>query len=244
MSATVLYNNAVKQTHQLQQELAQLEIGRDHSAASQGQINAGLASLQRCANDLDDFARREVTAAKKEKAIARAKKVREDYTAIHVAFTKWKTEERAKVAAQEREALLGSSSTHADRRTSSAVKHGSADPRSADMSILMFDSMLKENQVLDASGNRMDEMLHMGQEALQELYQQRDTLKASTAKRPRNSCCFLGAQRRLYDIANHLGLSTSVIKYIERRTTEDKWLFLGGVTIAILVMWFIVHYLG
>ncbi|KAI8917294.1 snare region anchored in the vesicle membrane C-terminus-domain-containing protein [Powellomyces hirtus] len=230
MSATVLYNNAVKQTHQLQQELAQLEIGRDHSAAIQGQINAGLASLQRCANDLDDFARREVTAAKKEKAIARAKKVREDYTAIHVAFTKWKTEERAKVAAQEREALLGSSSTHADRRTSSAVKHGSTDPRSADMSILMFDSMLKENQVLDASGNRMDEMLHMGQEALQELYQQRDTLK--------------GAQRRLYDIANHLGLSTSVIKYIERRTTEDKWLFFGGVTITILVMWFIVHYLG
>lgn len=53
--------------------------------------------------------------------------------------------------------------------------------------------------------------------------------------------CFQGAQRRLYDIANHLGLSTSVIKYIERRSTEDKYIFFGGVIVTVLVMWFIVQ---
>ncbi|KAJ3166979.1 protein transport protein bos1 [Geranomyces variabilis] len=229
MSAAVLYNNALRQTQQLQKEIASLEAGEDTSAAVQGQITAGLASLQRCANDLDDMARREVTAQKKEKAIARSRKVREDYTAIQQAFAQWKIADRARGAAAEREALLGSGQ-HAERRSSSAVHRHGHDPQSTDTAILMFDSMVREGDVLDASGNRVDDILHMGQTVLQDLYEQRDMLK--------------GAQRRLYDVANHLGLSTSVIKYIERRSTEDKYIFFGGIIVTILVMWFIVHYIG
>ncbi|KNC97180.1 uncharacterized protein SPPG_07567 [Spizellomyces punctatus DAOM BR117] len=223
MSATILYNSTVKQIHQLHQELERLENGQDTSSALQGQITAGLASLQRSANDLDQFARREVTAAKREKALARAKKVREDFTSIQIAFSQWKANERARASTKEREELLGS----AERRTSSAVRH---EPGSADTSILMMDQMLRENQVLEGSGHRIDEFIHMGRTALQDLYEQREVLK--------------GTQRRLYDIANTLGLSTTVIRYIEQRTATDRWILLGGMTITIILMWGIVHYLG
>ncbi|TPX69139.1 hypothetical protein SpCBS45565_g02638 [Spizellomyces sp. 'palustris'] len=248
MSATILYNNTVKQIHQLHQELERLENGQDTSSALQGQITAGLASLQRSANDLDQFARREVTAAKREKALAlrkgvvttdvdipfwvphligettrRAKKVREDFASIQTAFSQWKANERARAITKEREELLGS----AERRTSTAVRH---EPGSADTSILMMDQMLRENQVLEGSGHRIDEFLHMGRAALQDLYEQREVLK--------------GTQRRLYDIANTLGLSTTVIRYIEQRTAADRWILLGGITITIILMWGIVHYLG
>ncbi|KAI8822514.1 snare region anchored in the vesicle membrane C-terminus-domain-containing protein [Fimicolochytrium jonesii] len=229
MSATVLYNNAVKQTHVLQQELERLESGEDTSSGLQGQITAGLASLQRGAHDLDEFARREVTAAKKEKAIARAKKVREDFASLQIAFTRWKTEDRARTAERDRKDLLGS---HVERRTSFGARHGhgASDPRATDNTILMMDHMIRENGVLENSGHRLDEFMQMGRAALQDLVEQRDSLK--------------GTQRRLLDVANYLGLSTSVIRYIERRTAADRWIFLGGVTTTVFIMWLIVHYLG
>lgn len=36
-------------------------------------------------------------------------------------------------------------------------------------------------------------------------------------------------QRKLYSVANTLGISRDTIRMIERRATQDKWIFYGGV---------------
>ena len=47
----------------------------------------------------------------------------------------------------------------------------------------------------------------------------------------------------MLDAANTLGLSRNVIQYIERRSTQDMWIFIVGFIITLLSMWAIVHYL-
>jgi Golgi SNAP receptor complex protein 2 len=52
------------------------------------------------------------------------------------------------------------------------------------------------------------------------------------------------AQRRILDIANSLGLSTSVLKFIERRGVQDKWILYGGMVATGLILLAIIYYLA
>lgn len=47
----------------------------------------------------------------------------------------------------------------------------------------------------------------------------------------------------MLDVANTLGLSQTVIRWIERRTAEDKYIFWGGVLVTVTVMYFAIKYL-
>ncbi|KAJ1345288.1 hypothetical protein BSLG_000801 [Batrachochytrium salamandrivorans] len=96
--------------------------------------------------------------------------------------------------------------------------------------ILMMDGLLNERAVLDGADQGLEQYLSMGRSALQELYEQRSMLKST--------------QKRLLDVANSLGLSTSVIRFIEQRTASDKWILYGGLSGTVLILWGIVHYLG
>lgn len=51
-------------------------------------------------------------------------------------------------------------------------------------------------------------------------------------------------QKKILDTANHLGLSQNVIRYIERRSAQDKWIFYGGMIITLLCLWAIVHFIA
>ncbi|KAJ3052323.1 protein transport protein bos1 [Rhizophlyctis rosea] len=234
MSATVLYNNTVRQVSTLQQELDRLQSGADTSAAIQGQISAGLSSLKRAADDMEDFARREVTAVKREKALARAAKFREDYHSIKSAFDQYKAGEReraAKAAAQQREELLGGKGM--GRRPSLSHRHTgqhSHDPQTTESTILMMDQAIREHDVLNSSSASIDQFINIGRTALQDLYEQRSMLK--------------GTQRRILDVANTLGLSTTVIRYIEQRTAADAWILFAGIVVTVIIMYLIVRYLG
>jgi Golgi SNAP receptor complex protein 2 len=64
---------------------------------------------------------------------------------------------------------------------------------------------------------------------LGDLGQQRDMLK--------------GTQRRLYTVANTLGISGDTIRMVERRAKQDKWIFWGGVVVFFLFCWLVIHYL-
>ncbi|KAJ3294947.1 protein transport protein bos1 [Borealophlyctis nickersoniae] len=217
MSATVLYNNTVKQIHTLQGEVERLEAGEDTSPAIQGQIAAGLSSLKRAADDMEDFARREVTAVKREKALARAAKFREDFNNIKAAFDRWKANERARAWSEINYWARGG-----ERQQDI--------PLYDDRSSILTDYATRESEALSATGARIDDFINMGRAALQDLYEQRSILK--------------GTQRRVLDVANTLGLSTTVIRYIEQRTASDAYILFGGIVVTVLVMWAIVHYLG
>lgn len=64
---------------------------------------------------------------------------------------------------------------------------------------------------------------------LGDLSQQREILK--------------GTQRRIYSVANTLGVSGDTIRRVERRARQDKWVFWGGVIVFVLFCWAVLHFL-
>ncbi len=51
--------------------------------------------------------------------------------------------------------------------------------------------------------------------------------------------CIQSSQRRLLDIANSLGLSSTVIRLVEQRTTQDKLILYGGMLVTVIIIWFL-----
>jgi Golgi SNAP receptor complex protein 2 len=83
--------------------------------------------------------------------------------------------------------------------------------------------------VLLQNANRgIDDMLQSGVGILENLRDQRVTVK--------------GAHRRLYDIANTLGLSNTTMRLIERRAYQDKFILIGGMLFTLIVICLIVVY--
>lgn len=71
-------------------------------------------------------------------------------------------------------------------------------------------------------------MLLSGHSVLENLKTQRLTLK--------------GAQRKILDLANTLGLSNTVMRLIERRTYQDKFILYGGMILTLVIMFLIWKY--
>ena len=89
--------------------------------------------------------------------------------------------------------------------------------------------MLRENTFFNQTSNQLDEFLDRGRAVLGDLGQQREMLK--------------GTQRKLYSVANTLGISGDTIRMVERRAKQDKWIFYGGVLIFFAFCWLVIHYL-
>ena len=51
------------------------------------------------------------------------------------------------------------------------------------------------------------------------------------------------AKKKLLDIFNTLGLSNTVMRLIERRAFEDKFILWGGMAVTLFIMYLVVHYL-
>ncbi|PSN40671.1 Golgi SNAP receptor complex member 2 [Blattella germanica] len=87
---------------------------------------------------------------------------------------------------------------------------------------------VKQNDSLKNANRGMDDVLQSGAGILENLRDQRMTLK--------------GAHRRLYDIANTLGLSNTTMRLIERRAYQDKFVLLGGMLFTCFVIAAIIYY--
>ncbi|KAI8851278.1 hypothetical protein BC829DRAFT_361169 [Chytridium lagenaria] len=225
MSGNLLYNNAMKLVNALKADLDTLEAVAEGMSHSSVVVHTNLQSLKRAAEDIDDMARREITTVKREKALGRAAQIRDEYAHTKSRYDSWKVKDAARIAQQQRSELLG---------TGMSQRHGASTPENGEKSvtdtstILMMDGLVKENEVLNGAGDRIDEFINIGRTALQELYEQRTMLKST--------------QRRVLDAFNTLGLSTTVIRYIEQRTQQDKWILFGGIAVSIFLMWAILHY--
>lgn len=91
-----------------------------------------------------------------------------------------------------------------------------------------MDYSLQHQTSLQNSNRGIDEMIHTGVNALESLRSQRMTLK--------------GAQRRIMDMANTLGLSNHTMRLIEKRVSEDKYVLIFGMVITILVIIIVIVY--
>ena len=87
----------------------------------------------------------------------------------------------------------------------------------------------REQSFLAQTGAQLDEYLDRGRVVLGDLGQQREMLK--------------GTQRRLYSVANTLGVSGDTIRMVERRARQDKWIFWGGVVVFFGFCLLVLHYL-
>jgi len=88
---------------------------------------------------------------------------------------------------------------------------------------------LREQSFFANTNTQLDEFLDRGRAVLGDLGQQREILK--------------GTQRRLYSVANTLGVSGDTIRMVERRARQDKWIFWTGVVVFFGFCWAVLHFL-
>ncbi|KAI9205290.1 uncharacterized protein BJ171DRAFT_501702 [Polychytrium aggregatum] len=226
MSAAVLYKSARKQVEQLKLDLDKLLTGNDTSPGHMGAITSTLTTLKKTSDDLADMAKREITLEKRELAATRSQEIRTEYQNLKGQFDQFKQEYQKKREEEERTMLMGSEAASAvhQRGPTKFFQNGN------NLAQLSLDEyMAQESGALNNVGNQLDGLINSGRAALQELYEQKSILK--------------GTQRRMLDIANSLGLSTTLIRYIEQRTAVDNWILLAGIVVSVIIMWAVVHWL-
>lgn len=108
---------------------------------------------------------------------------------------------------------------------------------------------LREQSFARNTDSQLDDFIGQAQNLLENLTDQHSILKVRLAWFCRYKYVVLmqwiqKTQKKILDTANHLGLSQNVIRYIERRSAQDKWIFYGGMIITVLCLWAIVHFIG
>lgn len=94
---------------------------------------------------------------------------------------------------------------------------------------IMIDAALQHNQQLTNSHRGIDELLYTGGNIISNIREQRVSLK--------------GAHKKMLDLANTLGLSNTVLRLIERRSHQDKFILFGGMILTCIIMWLVWKYL-
>lgn len=94
---------------------------------------------------------------------------------------------------------------------------------------IMIDHALQHNTSLQNADRGISDLLGSGSSILTSLRDQRLTLK--------------GAHKRILDIASTLGLSNTVMRLIDKRATQDKWIVFGGIIVTCIIMFLVVKYL-
>ncbi|CAO3629332.1 unnamed protein product [Mucor hiemalis] len=88
---------------------------------------------------------------------------------------------------------------------------------------------VREQSFARNTDSQLDEFIGQAQNLLENLTDQHGILKKT--------------QKKILDTANHLGLSQNTIRYIERRSAQDKWIFYGGMIVTVLIIWGIIHFI-
>ncbi|KAL1411511.1 Protein transport protein bos1 [Vanrija albida] len=225
-----------RQVASLQADLARFEQG-EGGPSIQGQITTTLAALSRLVDDYDSMARREMNTAAREKANTRVLKLKTEHKDLKGRFEKAKSEGQQR----SRDELLGSSTAMGGGPNSTATRRNpngqgfSESPYGGGQPNLFQpnqreDFALREHSFIQESENNIDQYIAQGRAVLENLIEQRGILK--------------GTRRRLLDAANTLGLSRETIAWVEKRATQDKWIFFIGAAFTLFCFWFIWKKLG
>lgn len=249
-----LFNSALKQSSSLRKDLDTFaQNPATASAALQGQISTSLTNLSRTLTDYENLSRNELSTEKKDKAAERLKNFRADLASYRIQFDELKKERDTAVHVDNRNELLGrrpyaangshssggvtpeNPYAHASSTVTSAFApaHGNARDGlsfgSGAENYTRDEHALREQNFFSAANSQIDEFLDRGRAVLGDLGQQREMLK--------------GTQKKLYSVANTLGVSGDTIRMVERRAKQDKWIFWAGALVFFLfcglVIWFL-----
>ncbi|KAL4818416.1 hypothetical protein BDW67DRAFT_157946 [Aspergillus spinulosporus] len=237
-----LFNSALKQSSAIRRDLDTFaQSPATTPAALQGQIAASLASLSRTIDDYSALSKRELIPEKQEKAFERVKNFRAELQDYRQHFDQLRKEREDAQSVTNRHELLGRRPHHAatpeNPYAQPSAAHDSPFAPSSSRSGSGFGGSnytreahaLREQSFLSNTSSQIDEFLDRGRAVLADLGQQREVLK--------------GTQRRLYSVANTLGVSGETIRKVERRAKQDKWIFWAGVVLFLLFCWAVLHFL-
>lgn len=237
----VAYNSALRQSKALRAELSNLNSKPQASPSEIGNVSASIASFTKSIDEYQNLARQEFVEKKKEEAHERAKRFREDLSDFRTQVDSLKKARDDAAHQANRTELLGrrpynatpenpyananigtSTNSTFQPRHGAPLTTGSADEQREAHAFREQNFFANTNQALD-------DYIARGQAVLGDLGQQREMLK--------------GTQKRLYSVANTLGVSGDTIRMVERRAREDKWIFAAGVIVFFLFCWLVMHYL-
>lgn len=246
------FNSALKQSTAIRRDLASLSSGAPPTPAALGALSASLTSFARTLDEYDALAKQELVVAKQEKAWERIKNFRHELSAYREQVAGLKTQRDDAQHTQNRAELLGRrpyttqtpenpyAHTGAGPSTGSAPgdvptnRYGSGGAVGGQMSMGSNDytqetHALREQAFFASTNTALDEYILRGQAVLGDLGAQREMLK--------------NTQKRLYSVANTLGVSGDTIRMIERRAKQDKWIFWAGALIFFAFCWACLHFL-
>lgn len=250
-----LYNNSLRQSTSLRKDLdAFAQSPETADAALQGQISASLTTLTRTLNDYENLSRNELNTEKKDKAAERLKNFRSDLASYRAQFDELKKERETAIHIDNRNELLGHRRPYAANGPNSGggvtpenpYAHASSNSGSAFAPAhrntsdgLAFgggaetytreEHALREQNFFSQANSQIDEFLDRGRAVLGDLGQQREMLK--------------GTQKKLYSVANTLGVSGDTIRMVERRAKQDKWIFWAGAAVFFMFCFLVIYFL-
>ncbi|KAF2760592.1 V-snare-domain-containing protein [Pseudovirgaria hyperparasitica] len=235
-----LFNSALRQSASIRKDL---EVFADAPAASPallGQISASLTSFSRTVDDYSRLAKQEIVAAKQDKAFERVKTFRSELSDYRDQFNRLKQDNEAKQTTLERTELFGRRphntatpenpySNNANAQHSPWRPANAPPPEANPYHATREGHALRESSFMSQTNAQLDEFLDRGRAVLGDLGTQREMLK--------------GTQKRLYGVANTLGISNDTIRMVERRAKQDKWIFYAGVVIFFVFCYFVLRWL-
>ncbi|KAL9044761.1 MAG: hypothetical protein Q9214_002120 [Letrouitia sp. 1 TL-2023] len=215
-----------------------------------GQISASLTSLSRTIDSYAETAKKELIPTKQELAYERIKTFRSDLQELRQSFDYLKKDHEESQTAQARTELLGrrphNTSTPENPYAQTSLPSDSplfaarsqSHQQNSNHNLSFGTSRqdydrenhaLREQSFMSSTNSALDEYLERGRAVLGDLGQQKEIMK--------------GTQRRLYNVANTLGVSGETIRMVERRAKQDKLMFWGCVIVFFGFCWLVLHYL-
>ncbi|UZP35257.1 hypothetical protein NXS19_003073 [Fusarium pseudograminearum] len=218
--------------------------GKATSPSEIGNVSASIATFTKTLDDYQSLARQEIVPKKQEEAFARVKRFRENLSDFRGQIDSLKKAREDAQHQTNRTELLGRRPYNATpenpyANATTTNTHSTFQPRhppqsNGPLTTGSPDEMreahaFREQNFFSNTNQALDDYIARGQAVLGDLGQQREMLKST--------------QKRLYSVANTLGVSGDTIRMVERRAKEDKWIFAAGVVIFFLFCWLVLHFL-
>ncbi|KAJ2548006.1 protein transport protein bos1 [Coemansia sp. RSA 1933] len=217
------YNAAQRLLHKIKQNVNAFDLneGSNDDTAGvvvQGAIAVDLQTLEKRIGEYRLLGRQEGNERKRKMMLDRANAMGEEREKLGRRFDKLKQ------LKSERQELM-QNRTELFQRTSAASREPPMDT-----AIEMGAPTQNEQMFWDRSENALDGMITQGLASLENLREQRGFLD--------------NARRRIISADSTLGLSRTVITYINRRTTQDKIILVAGMVATCFGIYLIIHYFG
>jgi Golgi SNAP receptor complex protein 2 len=232
VSQNVAYNSALRQSKAIRSELSTLSSKQAPTPAEVGNVSASLAAFTKIVDEYHALAKQEIVPKKHEEALERVRKFRDDLSSFRSEVDALKKARDDMQHQTNRSELLGqrrpyNATPENPYANVSSSSHSAFQPRQQQQQAYLGSGddarethALREQNFFSSTNQALDDYIARGQAVLSDL-----------------------GQKRLYSVANTLGISGDTIRMVERRAREDKWIFAAGVIIFILFCWLVLHYL-